>query len=83
LGSALGIAFAADSLSITVMETIDNLTVIAVPGAMDAGITDALFWITLIAGLAIAWVAAFPVNRWLIARGRGHVLAMRHDDHEM
>jgi hypothetical protein len=83
LSSALGIAFAADSLSITVMEVIDNLTVLVVPGAMDAGITDGLFWITLIAGLAIAWVAAFPVNRWLIARGQGHVLAMRHHDHEM
>jgi hypothetical protein len=81
LGSALGIAFAADSLSITVMEIVDNLTVIAVPGAMDAGITDALFWVTLAVGLVIAWFAAFPVNRWLIARGQGHARAMAHHRH--
>ena len=81
LGSALAIAFAADSLSITVMEIVDNLTVIAVPGAMDAGITDALFWVTLVVGLVIAWFAAFPVNRWLIARGQGHARAMAHHQH--
>ena len=81
LGSALGIAFAADTLSITVMEIVDNATVLLVPGAMDAGITDALFWGTLMAGLAIAWVAAFPVNRWLIGRGQGHARAMAHHQH--
>jgi len=75
LGSALGIAFAADTLSITVMEIVDNLVVLAIPGAMDAGLGDALFWGSLALALAIAWVAAFPVNRWLIARGRGHAVA--------
>jgi len=81
LGSALGIAFAADTLSITVMEIVDNATVLVVPGAMDAGIGDALFWATLVAGLAIAWFAAFPVNRWLIGRGQGHARAMEHHAH--
>ena len=81
LQAALGIAFAADTLSITVMEIVDNLTVLVVPGAMNAGITDVLFWATLIAGLVIAWFAAFPVNRWLIARGQGHARAMAHHEH--
>jgi len=75
LGSALGIAFAADTLSITVMEIVDNLVVLAIPGAMDAGLGDWLFWGSLALALAIAWVAAFPVNRWLIERGRGHAVA--------
>ena len=81
LRSALGIAFAADSLSITVMEIVDNATVLLVPGAMDAGIGDLLFWATLAGGLAIAWFAAFPVNRWLISRGQGHARAMTHHQH--
>jgi hypothetical protein len=75
LGTALGIAFAADTLSITVMEIVDNLVVLVIPGAMDAGLGDALFWWSLALALAVAWVAAFPVNRWLIARGRGHAVA--------
>jgi hypothetical protein len=75
LRPALGIAFAADTLSITVMEIVDNLVVLAIPGAMDAGLGDALFWGSLAFALAVAWVAAFPVNRWLIARGRGHAVA--------
>jgi len=81
LRSAAGIAFAADTLSITVMEIVDNATVLLVPGAMDAGISDFLFWGTLALGLAIAWFAAFPVNRWLIARGQGHARAMAHPGH--
>jgi len=75
LGRALGITLAADTVSIVVMETVDNLFVLLVPGAMDAGVTDALFWGSLLIGLAIAFVVAFPVNRWLIARGRGHAVA--------
>ena len=81
LRAALLIAFAADTVSIIVMEIVDNLTVIVVPGAMDVRITDALFWVTLIAGLAIAWVVAFPVNRWLLARGQGHARVMEHHRH--
>jgi uncharacterized protein DUF4396 len=75
LGAALGIAFAADTVSITVMEIVDNLVVLAIPGAMDAGLGDLLFWGSLAFALAVAWVAAFPVNRWLIRRGRGHAVA--------
>ena len=75
LRRALGIAFAADTLSITVMEIVDNAVVLLVPGAMEAGLGDALFWGSLALGLALAWVAAFPVNRALIARGRGHAVA--------
>jgi hypothetical protein len=75
LRPALGIAFAADTISITVMEIVDNLVVLAVPGAMEAGLGDALFWGSLALGLALAWVVAFPVNRALIARGRGHAVA--------
>jgi hypothetical protein len=75
LTRALGITFAADTVSIVVMETVDNLFVLLVPGAMDAGVTDVLFWGSLIVGLGIAFVIAFPVNRWLIARGRGHAVA--------
>jgi hypothetical protein len=79
LGAALGLAFVADTLSITVMEIVDNAIVILIPGAMDAGLASPLFWASLAVALAIAWVAAFPVNRWLIARGRGHaVIHGRH-----
>ena len=79
LGTALGLALAADTFSITVMEIVDNAVVLLVPGAMDASITDALFWGSLAFALAVAFVAAFPVNRWLISRGRGH--AVIHHTH--
>jgi hypothetical protein len=68
------LAFASDTVSIVVMEIVDNAFVVAVPGAMSAQITDTLFWASLAASLVIAGLAAFPVNRWLIARGRGHAL---------
>ena len=71
---ALRVAFAADTLSIIVMETVDNAVILAIPSAMEAGLTDPLFWGSLALGLAIAWVVAFPVNRWLLSRGRGHAL---------
>jgi hypothetical protein len=77
-GRALRIAFAADTLSIIVMETVDNGIILAVPNAMDAGLTDPLFWGTLALALAIAWVVAFPVNRWLLSRGQGHALVTAH-----
>jgi hypothetical protein len=69
---ASGITFAAETLSITTMEIVDNIVVVAIPGAMDAGLADTLFWAALAVSLALAFVAAFPVNRWLIARGLGH-----------
>ena len=78
LGTALGLAFAADTLSITVMEIVDNAVILVIPGAMDAGLGDVLFWASLAFALAVAWVAAFPVNRWLIARGRGHAVVHAH-----
>ena len=76
---ATGITFAAETLSITSMEIVDNLVVLAVPGAMDAGLGDVLFWGSLALSLALAFVAAFPVNRWLIGRGMGH--AIMHSAH--
>lgn len=76
--TALGIALAADSLSITVMEIIDNAIVLVWPGAMDAGLDTLLFWGSLAVALAVAWVAAFPVNWWLLKRGRGHALVHAH-----
>jgi hypothetical protein len=76
---ATGITFAAETLSITTMEIVDNVVVLAVPGAMDAGLGDFLFWGSLALSLALAFVAAFPVNRWLIARGLGH--AVMHGAH--
>jgi hypothetical protein len=76
---ALRLALAADTLSIAVMEVVDNAIVLAVPGAMEAGLLDGLFWWSLALGLAGAFAAAFPVNRALIARGRGH--ARVHEFH--
>ena len=74
-----GIAFAADTVSIAVMEIVDNAIVLLVPGAMEAGLDELLFWGSLAFALAVAFVAAYPVNRWLIARGRGHAVA--HSGH--
>lgn len=81
LGSALPLAFASDTLSITVMEIVDNLVVLVIPGAMAAGLGSPLFWGSLALALAIAFVAAFPVNRYLIARGRGHAVVHQHHGH--
>jgi hypothetical protein len=68
------LAFASDTLSIVTMETLDTLTVLFIPGAMDAGLGDPLFWGSLAGALFVAFWAAFPVNRWLIARGKGHAV---------
>jgi hypothetical protein len=78
LRAASRLALAADTASITIMEIVDNLVMIAIPGAMDAPLDSALFWGSLAGALAIAGVAAFPVNRWLIARGRGHAVVHGH-----
>jgi hypothetical protein len=72
LREAFRVALAADTVSIAVMEVLDNAVVLAVPGAMDAGLASALFWGTLAFSLAVAFVLTTPVNRWLISRGRGH-----------
>ena len=71
---AVSLAFASDTVSIATMEIVDNCFILLVPGAMAAGLGDALFWWSLGVSLAIAFVAAVPVNRWLIARGRGHAV---------
>ena len=68
------IALAADTVSIAIMEFIDNLTMILVPGAMEGGLGDLIFWIPLLGGFAIAWPFAFAVNRVLIRRGKGHAV---------
>ena len=78
LAAVLPLALAADTFSIAVMELVDNLFIVAVPGALAAGLTDALFWGSLAASLAVAFVVAWPVNRWLIARGRGHAVVHAH-----
>jgi hypothetical protein len=78
LGTAIGLALAADTLSIAVMEIVDNAIILAVPGAMEAGLASLLFWGSLALALAVAFVAAFPVNRYLIARGRGHAVVHAH-----
>jgi hypothetical protein len=76
---AVRVALAADTVSIVVMEIVDNAIVLLVPGAMDAGLATALFWASLAASLAVAFVVTVPVNRALMARGKGH--AVVHDLH--
>jgi hypothetical protein len=71
---AVGLAFASDTLSITTMEIVDNAFILLVPGAISAGLGDALFWWSLGVSLVIAFAAAVPVNRYLISRGRGHAV---------
>jgi hypothetical protein len=72
VSDAVRAAIAADTVSIAVMEIVDNGFVVAVPGAMNAGLADLLFWSSLVASLAIAFVITVPVNRWMIGRGKGH-----------
>jgi len=74
LSAAIPVALAADTISITVMEIVDNAIMLAVPGAMEAGLDSLLFWGALAFALAVAFVVTVPVNRWLIARGRGHAV---------
>ena len=75
---ALRLAFASDTISIGVMEIVDNLIVLVIPGAMAAGIVDPLFCGSLVLSLVVAWLVAFPVNRFLISRGRGHAVIPGH-----
>ena len=81
VAAVIPIAFASDTFSIAVMELVDNAVVVAVPGAMEAGLSSLLFWGSLSFALAIAFVAAVPVNRWLIARGKGHAAVHRTGVH--
>ena len=77
-GRAVRIAVAAEFLSITTMEVVNNAIVLGVPGALDAGLADPLFWGSLAVALAVAFVVTLPVNAWLISRGRGHALSGHH-----
>jgi hypothetical protein len=72
------LAFASDTLSIATMEIVDTLIIVLIPGAMAAGLGDALFWGSLLVALLIAGAVAFPVNRWLLARGKGHAVVHRY-----
>jgi hypothetical protein len=80
-GMAVKLALASDTASITVMEIVDNAIMLVIPGAMTAGLDSALFWGSLAFSLAVAAVAAFPVNRWLIGRGMGHAVVHAHHHH--
>jgi hypothetical protein len=78
LRAALGVALAADTVSIATMEVVDNAVVLAIPGAMDAGLGSLLFWGSLAISLVIAFVVTVPVNRALIRRGKGHAVVHHH-----
>ncbi len=80
-GTAVGLALAADTALITIMEIVDNVIMLAIPGAMDAPVSSPLFWGSLTLALVIAGAFAFPVNRWLTARGRGHALVHAYHGH--
>jgi Domain of unknown function (DUF4396) len=75
------VALASDTVSISLMELVDNLFVLAVPGALAAGLGDAIFWWSIIVGFAIAFIPATLVNRWLIARGKGHAVVHQYHHH--
>lgn len=79
LAAAVKLALAADTISIAVMEIVDNLIMLGVPGAMDAGLGNWIFWAALAFALGVAFLVALPINRWMISRGRGH--AVVHSQH--
>jgi uncharacterized membrane protein (Fun14 family) len=82
--NALRLALLSDTASIALMELVDNVIMLSIPGAMEASLASPLFWVSMAAALGIAGFAAFPLNRWLIARGRGHAVvhgAHAHADH--
>lgn len=77
----LSLALVSDTVSITIMEIVDNAIMLLIPGAMDAGLNSLLFWGSLAVALIIAGAAAFPVNRWLISRGKGHAVVHEYHRH--
>lgn len=79
VGAALSIVFAADTLSIATMELVDNLVMAVIPGAMEAGLVNWVFWVSMMIALTAAFAAAYPVNRYLLQRGKGH--ALTHEYH--
>ncbi|GAA2687305.1 DUF4396 domain-containing protein [Actinoplanes palleronii] len=76
--TALKVALAADTVSIAIMELLDNAVIVAVPGAMDAGLTSTLFWASLAGSLVVAFLLTTPVNRWMISRGKGHAVVHQY-----
>jgi hypothetical protein len=78
LAAVIPVALASDTISIAIMEVVDNLIMVLIPGAMEATLTDVGFYAALTAALIIAGAAALPVNRWLIARGKGHAVVHQH-----
>jgi hypothetical protein len=78
LTAAIKVALAADTLSIVIMEILDNGVMVLVPGAMNAGITSSLFWGALAFSLLVAFLLTTPVNRWMISRGKGHAVVHAH-----
>ena len=81
LGAVVPIAFATDTVSIAVMEIVDNALIVAIPGALEAGLGDLLFWGSLSVALVLAGLVAYPVNRWLITRGKGHAVLHQSGHH--
>jgi Domain of unknown function (DUF4396) len=81
LAAVVPIALASDTVSIAVMEFVDNAVLLLIPGVMDAGLGDIGFWAALAFALLVAGIVAFPVNRWLLARGKGHAVVHRHHAH--
>ena len=78
LGAVIPIALASDTISIAIMEFVDNVILLLIPGAMEAGLGDIGFWAALAFALLVAGAAAYPVNRWLLARGKGHAVVHQH-----
>ena len=78
LSAAVPVAVAADTISITIMEIVDNAIMLLIPGAMEAGLDNFRFWGSLAVALLIAGAASYPVSRWLIQRGRGHAVVHSH-----
>jgi hypothetical protein len=76
--AAVGVALAADTVSIAVMEVVDNAVMLGVPGALNAGLDSWLFWASLVLSLAIAFAVTVPVNRWMISRGKGHAVVHQY-----
>src|SRR5215218_9601362 len=81
LAAVIPLALASDTISITIMEIVDNTIMVSIPGAMDAGLDNIGFYAALAASLLIAGAAAYPANRWLIARGKGHAVVHQHHGH--
>jgi hypothetical protein len=81
LGAVIPIALASDTISIAIMEIVDNAIMLLIPGAMEAGLDSIGFYAALTVALIIAGAAAFPINRWLISRGKGHAVVHQHHAH--